>query len=223
MRKNSILVVAAHPDDEVLGLAGTLCAHRDAGDQINILILANGEDSRGKAVADAPKRLAQARAVADKLKATVTMKDLPDNAFDSVPLLEIAHVVEDMVNKTQPTLVYTHHPYDLNVDHRLACQAVLTACRPQPGHPVEKILAFETLSSTEWQIKDHQQFRPVRYHNIEKYLNEKIDIIKIYKDELRQYPHSRSVEGIKILAQYRGLEAGLKAAEAFEVLRAIKR
>lgn len=221
--KNNILVVAAHPDDEVIGLAGTLCAHRDKGDTISILILANGEDARGAAVADAQKRLAQTQTVAGRLKAMVTIEDLPDNAFDTVSLLTITQLVEKAITAIKPNLIYTHHPYDLNVDHRLTCQAVLTACRPQPNHPVEKILAFETLSSTEWQLKGHQQFRPVRYHNIEKYLDEKIEIVSMYQDELRAYPHPRSAEGIRILAQYRGLEVGLKAAEAFEVLRAIKR
>lgn len=220
--KNNILVVAAHPDDEVLGLAGTLCKHRDAGDSIFILILGNGEDARDQE-ADVKKRLDQAKTVADKLKAELRMEDLPDNAFDMVSLLSIAKKVEGVVSKIKPNVIYTHNPTDLNVDHRLTFQAVLTACRPQPGHPVKKILAFETPSSTEWQVKDNNQFKPVRYVNIEKELDEKLELISIYKDELRDYPHPRSIEGVRVLAQYRGIEVGLKAAEGFQVIRAIKR
>lgn len=221
MKKNSVLVVVAHPDDEILGVGGTLIKHRNNHDELNILVLANGEESRDVGV-DIKKRLSQAERVAEKLKAKLHLENLPDNSFDTVPLLAIAKLVEKVVAKVKPSIIYTHHPYDLNADHRLAFQAVLTACRPQPDKSVKKILAFETLSSTEWQIKDQHQFKPTYYENIEQELDEKIDLIKIYQDELRPYPHPRSVEGIKILAQYRGLEVGLKAAEAFEVIRVIE-
>ncbi len=220
-KKDKVLVVAAHPDDELLGVAGTLCKHRDVGDSIFILILANGEDSRDSG-ADAEKRFGEAKAVAKDLGATLYLENLPDNQFDSVPLLKIAKAVETIVAKVKPDIIYTHYAHDLNVDHRLANQAVLTACRPIPGSSVKKILSFETLSATEWQVKDHRQFAPDYYSDISKYLEEKKRIIKHYDKEMRAYPHPRSYEGVEILAKYRGLEVGLKAAEAFKVVRIIK-
>ena len=220
MKTNNILVVAAHPDDEVLGVAGTLCKHRDAGDDISILILADGETSREEGV-DVKKRLLQAEEVSKRFGAKLYLERLPDNAFDTVSLLSIAKFVEKVVEKESPNIIYTHNPTDLNIDHRLACQATMTACRPQPGHCVKNIYAFETLSSTEWQIKDYRQFQPHHYNDITSSLEEKLDIMSIYKDELRVFSHPRSLKGIEVLAQYRGMEVGVNSAEAFQVIRSI--
>lgn len=220
-KKQRVLVVAAHPDDELLGVAGTLCRHRDAGDTIAILILANGEDSRDTGV-DVSKRLSQARMVASTLGAKLFLEDFPDNQFDTVSLLSLAKAVEKVLTKIQPTIIYTHYAHDLNVDHRLACQATITAARPMPGSSVEKILSFETLSATEWQIKDFRQFSPNYYVDITKYIKEKQGLLKFYKDEMRAYPHPRSYKGVEIIARYRGLEVGLEAAEAFLIVRSVK-
>ena len=151
------------------------------------------------------------------------LENFPDNQFDSVPLLKIAKCVEGVIAKVKPTIIYTHYAHDLNVDHRLACQATITACRPMPGAPTRKIFSFETLSATEWQIKDFRQFAPNHYVDISKYLKQKQSLLKIYNDEMRPYPHPRSYEGIEILAKYRGLEVGLKAAEAFVIVRSIEK
>ena len=219
--KKNILVVVAHPDDELLGVAGTLCRHRDAHDKISILILANGEDSRGSEMVDAGKRFTQAKKVASLLKAKLYLENFPDNAFNIISLLEITKKVEKVLFEVKPDIIYTHHSGDLNIDHRITSEAVLTAARPILSKKIEAILAFETLSSTEWQVKDYRQFAPNYYVDISKYLNEKKKLLSIYKDELRKYPHSRSLEGVEILAKYRGMEAGIKAAEAFEVIRMI--
>jgi len=221
--KNKILIVAAHPDDEVLGAGGTILKHAQNGDEVNILILGDGESSR-EAGADIAKREKQCQEVAEKLGAkNVYLEKFPDNAFDSVSLLKITKKVETIINQLKPDTIYTHHAHDLNIDHRLTFQAVLTACRPQPGFFVKKILAFEILSSTEWQVKDGGDiFCPNEYNNIEDFIEKKIEASQVYKDELRDYPHPRSIEGVKILAQYRGLEAGLNFAEAFRIVRLIK-
>src|SRR3989344_3338736 len=151
---SKILVVAAHPDDEILGVGGTILKHVKNGDQVSILVLGDGESSR-EAKVDIEKRENQAKRVIQALGAKeMILKKLPDNQFDSLPLLEIIKEVEAVIRQVKPEIIYTHCPTDLNVDHRLTFQAVLTACRPQPGFGVKKILAFETLSSTEWQIKD---------------------------------------------------------------------
>jgi len=219
---SKILVVAAHPDDEILGVGGTILKHVKNGDQVSILVLGDGESSR-EAKVDIEKRENQAKRVIQALGAKeMILKKLPDNQFDSLPLLEIIKEVEAVIRQVKPEIIYTHCPTDLNVDHRLTFQAVLTACRPQPGFGVKKILAFETLSSTEWQIKDQSHlFLPTEYHDIAEFIDQKVEILKIYQDELRDYPHPRSVEGVKILAQYRGIEVGYHYAEAFQIIRSL--
>lgn len=218
--KNKILVVAAHPDDELLGVGGTLLKHIDQGDEVSVLILGDGESSKDYG-ADIDKRSVMARNVADFIGAkNLILKKLPDQQFDSIPILDIIKQIETVVTQVQPNIIYTHCPTDLNIDHRLACEATLVACRPQPNFPVKKILAFETLSSTEWQIKDGaNMFCPTHYENIEKYIDKKLKALKIYTDELREYPHPRSEQGIKTLAQYRGMEVGYQSAEAFQLIR----
>lgn len=217
-----ILVVVAHPDDEVLGVGGTLLKHRNAGDQISILILANGEDARDSAP-NVDRRLKQAREVAKKLNAKLFIEDLPDNQFDTVPLLSIAKLVEKVLVETQPEIIYTHFHNDLNIDHRMASQAVLTACRPQPQSSVQQIIAFETPSSTEWQIKSFEPFCPNHYIDIHAEVEEKKSLLKIYEPELREFPHPRSLRAIETQATYRGVEVGLHAAEAFHIVRSIKK
>ena len=218
---NKILIIGAHPDDEILGVGGTILKHVKAGDQVKILILGDGETSRP--TADIAKREKQAKAVAMALGVKdLILEKLPDNQFDSMPLLEVVKKIEKVISEFKPEIVYTHHGNDLNIDHQLTFQAVITACRPQPEFCVKKILTFETLSSTEWQNKTSDKiFLPNEYQDISEFIDKKIEILKNYQDELRLYPHPRSAEGIKILAQYRGLEVGFKYAEAFCLIRNI--
>ncbi|MDP2709083.1 MAG: PIG-L deacetylase family protein [bacterium] len=221
---NKILVVAAHPDDEVLGAGGTILKHIENGDQVNILLLGDGVSSRSVSAGKIKKRAEQARRAAQFLGAKkIILNAFPDNRFDSVPLLKIIKKIEKIVNEIKPKIIYTHFSDDLNIDHRLTFQAVMTVCRPQPEFFVKKIMAFEVLSSTEWQAKKKNKlFCPNQYNDIGKFIDKKIKAMEIYSDELKTYPHPRSKEGIKILAQYRGLEAGFKYAEAFSVVRILK-
>lgn len=218
-----ILVVVAHPDDEVLGVGGTILRHVDKGDKVDLLILGDGESSRIKGV-DINKRAGQAAKVAESLGINnLFLEKLPDNQFDSVPLLEIVKIVEKYLNRTKPELVYTHNVSDLNIDHELTFKAVLTSCRPQPGHFVKKLLSFEVLSSTEWQIKTSQQcFSPTIYKDITNFIDKKIEIFQAYKDEVKTYPHPRSSEGVRVLAKYRGMESGYDFAEAFQLIRELQ-
>jgi LmbE family N-acetylglucosaminyl deacetylase len=221
IKNRKILVVVAHPDDEILGLAGTLCQHRDSGEEIAILILSRGEASRGQKISDEKKRISQAKLVAKKMRAKLLLKNLPDNAFDSIPLLKIVKIIEKVIVQEKPDVVYTHFSEDLNIDHKLAFQAVITAVRPLAKSFVKKVYLFETLSSTEWQISGTKKFSPNHYVDISKYLSEKKEMLTIYKDELRAYPHPRSLKGAETLAYYRGMESGFEAAEAFEIIREI--
>lgn len=222
---NTILVAVAHPDDELLGVGGTILKHAKEGDVVSVLILGDGELARETGTEKSVKERAdQAMQAGKKLGvANVFLEKLPDNQFDSLPLLSIVKIVEKYVNKVQPSIMYTHHWADLNVDHKLTFQAVLTACRPQPGFCVKKILAFETPSSTEWEKKRGDTvFTPTEYNNITDYIEKKIDALKMYEKEMRGYPHPRSFEGMRVLAKYRGMSAGYEYAEAFEIVRNLR-
>lgn len=219
--KNKVLVIAAHPDDEVLGAGGTILKHIKGGDWVSVLILGEGETSRRGGAGNIRKRANQAKRAAQNLGVKkIILETLPDNKFDSVPLLDIVEKVEKVIYNLKPHVVYTHFGEDLNIDHRLTFQAVLTACRPQPNFFVKKIMSFEVLSSTEWQIKKKQSlFCPTYYNDISDFIEKKIKAMEAYRPELKSYPHPRSREGIKILAQYRGMEVGYKYAEAFQIIR----
>ena len=118
--------------------------------------------------------------------------------------------------------IYTHYNNDINIDHNIVSQAVLTASRPLPGSFIEKVYFGETLSSSEYSLFN-RKFQPNTYFDIEKYLSKKLSILNLYEDELREWPHPRSEKAVKNLAEVRGSEAGIKAAEAFILVRNIKK
>jgi LmbE family N-acetylglucosaminyl deacetylase len=220
----SVLIVAAHPDDEVLGCGGTIAAHAAAGDVVHIMFLADGESSRGGGdEAAIAARQERAREAASILGAeTPRFLGLPDNRLDSVPLLDVIKRVEAVVEEVNPTVVYTHHRGDLNIDHRIAFQATVTACRPQPGAPVRAIYCFEALSSTEWAAGGPgEQFQPTLFVDIRRHLPEKMRALASYGKELRPFPHPRSPEAVVALARLRGASAGIEAAESFMVVRRV--
>jgi LmbE family N-acetylglucosaminyl deacetylase len=146
---------------------------------------------------------------------------LPDNKLDSLPLLNIIQPIEELIFQLKPTIIYTHHCSDLNVDHSIVQRAVLTACRPVPGFSVKNILTFEIVSSTDWSEIGLNNFRPNTFINITKYLNTKIEALNAYSHEMRASPHSRSLENITALARNRGHTVGVEYAEAFYQLRQI--
>lgn len=225
-----ILVVAAHPDDEVLGCGGAILKHIESGDIVHTIIMAEGLTSRdccrdvvGRA--DELSELHQtAKKVADFMGVEkLIMNNFPDNRMDSVTLLDVVKTIESEVDEFQPDVVYTHHAGDVNVDHRVTHDAVITACRSLPGEPVREILFFETLSSTEWQMMTADKiFQPNVYVDITKQIHKKIKVLELYSSEMREYPHPRSYEGVKILAQYRGLTVGCPYGEAFMLGRSIR-
>ena len=150
------------------------------------------------------------------------MLGLPDNRLDTMPLLDVVKPIEAVVEAVAPEIVFTHHAGDLNVDHRIVHQAVVTACRPLPGSPVEALYAFETVSSTEWQTEG-EAFRPQLWVDIEAFLPLKLRALEAYEAEMRPFPHARSIKAIEALARVRGAAAGLKAAECFMVVREVVR
>lgn len=218
-----VLVVAAHPDDEALGCSGVMARHVAEGDDVSVVFMTDGVGARSTTSNKQANRFSAATQAADILGATLLHNcGFPDNQMDSIPLLEIARAIEETVNDTEPEILYTHHHGDLNIDHRITHQAVMTACRPQPGHSVQEIYAFEILSSTEWQTPGVHSFTPTVFVDISSYLDIKKAVLECYKDEMRQPPHSRSIENAIRLNAVRGNAVGLAHAEAFELLRNIK-
>lgn len=218
----TILVVAAHTDDEALGCAGTIARHVAEGDQVHLLFMTDGVSSR-----DALDDAAKARHKAAQLAAQVlgvsssTNLNFPDNRMDSVALLDIVKEIETKMQATQPKIIYTHHLGDLNIDHQITHKAVLTACRPQPNFCVKEIYAFEVLSATEWNSPNTQAFVPNVFIDITNYLPTKIKALQAYAEEMREAPHSRSFEHIEVLAKHRGYTVGMEAAEGFMLVRKI--
>jgi N-acetylglucosamine malate deacetylase 1 len=217
-----VLVVAAHPDDEVLGCGGTIAKHVQAGDEVHVLIMSIGVDSRDMAVeeirAESESRKASAQQ-ASKILGTDIMLiyEFPDNKMDTIPHLSIVKLIEIFIQQLSPELVYTHHAGDMNVDHRITHQAVMTACRPLPGCSVKTILCFEVPSSTEWGTG----FEPNWFVDVTRVWKKKQDALVAYESEMREFPHPRSYEGVRHLAQWRGATVGVHAAEAFMVARRI--
>ncbi len=221
--KRDIAVIAAHPDDEVLGCGGTIARHAAFGDRVHILILAEGATSRdpAPASADRDKELAALRLAARDAAgilgaALVEFGGLADNRMDGVELLDVVKIVESFVSEIRPRVVYTHHAGDMNIDHLVTQRAVSTALRPLPGANLCSLLYFEVPSSTEWgSVPCGLPFVPQWFENIEPFLDRKLAALRAYHSEMRAFPHPRSYEHVEALARVRGATVGLAAAEAF--------
>ena len=224
-----LLVIAAHPDDEVLGCGGTMAKLARAGNEVHIAILAEGITSRYARREEADGSLvealhAQARKAAKLLGAKeIVIQKLPDNRLDTVPLLDVITIVEDLVADLTPEVIYTHHGGDLNIDHAVVHRAVLTATRPTQGQPVREIYTFEVASSTEWAFQSFAPaFRPNVFVDISETLATKVAAMSCYESEVRDFPHPRSREAMEATARRWGSVVGCGAAEAFELVRAVR-
>ena len=220
---NKILVIVAHSDDEAIGCGGTLLKHRDVGDEIRIIYMTNGVGARDLDTSEIENRLKAQKYACQQLGISNYYNyDFPDNKMDTIPLLDVAQAIESVLSHYQANIIYTHHGGDLNVDHRITHQAVMTAARPQPGTSVKKILSFEVNSSTEWSNENiGPTFSPNYFIDISNYQTEKEQLLTNYEMELKPYPHSRSIEAITNLNKWRGNQVGLNYAEAFTLLRHI--
>ncbi|NEO82070.1 PIG-L family deacetylase [Moorena sp. SIO4G3] len=220
---NTVLVIAAHPDDEILGCGGTIAQHVQQGNTVHILILAEGATSRAsnRDRSQWKSQLSALAVAANKASdilgaASVTLHNFADNRMDGCELLDVIKVVEQAIDQHQPEIVYTHHSGDVNIDHRCIHEAVITACRPVPGHPVKSLLFFEIPSSTEWQPPGSAPiFAPNWFVDVTETLNFKLKALEAYQSEMRPWPHPRSLQAVEHLARWRGASVGVEAAEAF--------
>ena len=232
-----VLIIVAHPDDEVLGMGGTILKHSNNGDIVKIVYLATGITSRRSINFQNNTSYEQNNKLLKKMDIQIkelredvkkscrilkvknwTFYDFPDNEMDNIPLLKIIKVIEKEIQDVNPDRIYTHHFNDLNVDHRVVFNAVLTACRPI-GNSIKELISFEVPSSTEWNFPT--QFNPNYFIEIKSELPSKLKAIKCFKNEIRKYPHPRSVENLKNISNRWGAISGKIAAEAFEIVRKI--
>ena len=186
--------------------------------------MADGVNSRSGSTKNMLKRRIKATKNVQSLLgiSSVHYLQFPDNCLDSIPLLNIVKKLEVIFKKIKPTVIYTHSFCDLNIDHQLTHSAVMTASRPTLENNINEIYGFEVLSSTEWSTAQRNKFTPTFFVDITKQISIKNKAIKLYKDEMRSPPHSRSIKHVNVLAQHRGYTVGLEMAEAFEVYRIIK-
>jgi LmbE family N-acetylglucosaminyl deacetylase len=223
----NILVVAAHPDDELLGVGGTIRRLADQGCHCRAVILGEGLTSRAEKRSEADfSKLNELKKDACAAAKTVGYEsidfcDMPDNRFDSMDLLDIVKQISFYVEKYQSDTVFTHHHGDLNIDHRRTCEAVLTACRPVREYTVKRIFAFETPSSSEWNYTYTEPFKPTVFYDISDTVDAKVLGMKCYRSESAKAPHPRSEEALRALAAWRGSNVGVKCAEAFMSLREV--
>lgn len=226
---STILVIAAHPDDEVLGVGATIAKHVKHGDVAYALILGEGQTSRTQTRCETdPSVVNDLHEDSKKSAKIIGYKDiyfenLPDNRFDHVDLLDIVKIVEKYVKQIKPDIIYTHHGGDLNIDHQYTYKAVMTGTRPVNDCCVKEIYCFETVSSTEWNFSyGEETFMPNVFVDVENTIDIKMKAMECYVTELADFPHPRSLENLRICAKHWGTVAGLSEVEAFEVMRIIK-
>ncbi len=218
----NVLVLAAHPDDEVLGCGGTIARLSSEGHRVTIAILGQGAASRytdssidvAMAVALLRKKSIEAARILGA--AGVLHYDLPDNRFDSLDLLDVVKLIEEIGRQTMPDEVFTQHGGDLNIDHHVTFRAAMTAFRPVPGSSVRALYAYEVASSTEWAFGQlSPAFAPDTFWDISDFVDVKVSALAAYSAELRDFPHPRSLTAIRNQSAERGAHIGVPAAEAF--------
>ena len=212
-----ILVIAAHPDDEILGCGGSLNKFSNNNCEIHIIFMTNGVSSRN--IKNKTNLIALRQKSAKQCTKLLGVKknyflDFPDNKLDSIPLLKIIKKIEYYISKIKPDHILTHSEHDLNIDHRLTYQATLTACRPDIGQIIS-LISFEIPSSTEYSLNSN--FKPNLFIDISEFIINKIKCLNFHSKELRDFPHPRSIKNIVNLNNLRGSTVGIKSAEAFEI------
>ena len=219
----NVVVVAAHPDDEVLGVGATLAKHARAGDDVHAVVLADGATSRYEERMVDELKLGGIEASRHIGLTSVRFDAFPDQRLDQIPLIDLTQHLEQVLSDLQPAVVYTHFGGDVNLDHGMVAQAVWTACRPYSLRTVRLIAAFETPSSTEWgaQIRG-TDFRPNLFVDVTSTIDDKLSAMACYTSELRDYPHPRSLQALRERASHWGSVVGVGAAEAFVILRDLR-
>lgn len=219
MTRKNVLVIAAHPDDELLGVGGTIALHSAAGDRVNCVVAAAGalkHDSNGnRGVREQAQRAASVLGIHE-----LKILDFPDQGLDQFSLVEIISPLEEIVNGIRPDVVYLQYGYDINRDHQILFQAALVATRPLEKY-IQAVFAFDTVSSTEWAYP--RSFVPDTWVDISATLEQKIEAMACYETELRDWPHPRSLHSLRVKAESTGSQVVSQAAECFMTIRRVLR
>jgi len=219
-----VLVIAAHPDDELLGLGATVCWHASCGDLVTVAIVADNGTARYKDETIESVRYCALQAARRLGVTEVRFAGLADQKLDMVPILDITQWIEGILQDIRPQIIYTHHRRDINHDHQVVHEATLTAARPYSSPYVERILCYETPSATEWAGPyAEDSFVPTVYVDISAHLEAKLSAVSTYTTEIRPYPHPRSLEALRTRAAHWGSVIGVAAAEPFMLMREIQR
>ena len=219
-----VLVLAAHPDDEVLGMGGTIARHSGAADAVRIVCVTDGSSTQYPGdTATRAKKEEEARRAAGELGVTDYVHlDLPDMRLDTLAHVEVNAVVEEHVRELEPEVVYTPQP-DVNLDHRALFDSVAVATRPFPGQPVRRVLTYAPTSSTEWTPAPTTWFVPNWFVDVTETLERKLAAFAHYETERRPHPHPRSEEAIRATAAFYGASCGCAYAEPFVLVRGLER
>ncbi|MBA2358277.1 MAG: PIG-L family deacetylase [Actinobacteria bacterium] len=220
-----VLVFAAHPDDEVLGMGGTIAVHTTRrGDEVRVVCVTDGSSTQypGDEALRLRKNEEAVRAAGELGVSDFVHLDLPDMRLDSVPHVEVNRIVEEQLRDFGPAIVYTVHP-DVNRDHRALYDSVSVATRPNPGQPVERLLTYAPTSSTEWTFAPLGAFRPNWFVDVSETLERKLRAFACYLTESRPYPHPRSERALRAHAELHGSTAGCEYAEPFVLVRGLER
>lgn len=219
-----ILIIAAHPDDEVLGCGGMIVNRVKQGDQVVVVILTDGAVTRYKKVMAKVLRRNAMECAKILGISKIIFKDLPNQLLDTVPITKVIKEIESVINEVRPDVVYTHDKGDLNRDHAVIYEATLVAARPLPGIAINKLFTYFVPSSSEYNDTDEKVvFIPNVFVDIRKSIDKKVKAFVCYKSEERAYPHPRSPKALKVYAGRWGIQAGIEYAEAFRLIREIDR
>ena len=222
----SFLVIVAHPDDDILGCGATLSKLVKLNKKIKVVFVAEGTSCRfpknkklNKKIQKEIKRRSDyaVKALGDIGVKNYKFYNLKCGKLNSYPITEIANIVENQIKKFKPDIIFTHSDNDVNIDHRTVYQACLQSTRPSSRSKITGLFSFEILSSTEWKFR--KIFEPNYFYCVNSEIKTKIKALKRYKSEIKNFPHPRSVEGIKTLAKYRGVQSHNKFSEAFKIIR----
>jgi LmbE family N-acetylglucosaminyl deacetylase len=224
-----ILIIAAHPDDDVLGCGGLISKYNSKNVDFKILFIGEGSSCRFENPSSKKAKLEIEKRNSSALKALQLLKvddlefnNLPCGRFDQIPIIEINKIIEKSIHEFMPDTVLTHSLDDANNDHKIVSNAVIMATRPGANNYVNTLMSYEILSSSEWSFSNI--FKPNYFEELNQdQVDSKWHALSMYESEVKKYPFPRSKEGIETLAKYRGMQAGVKFAEAYHIIRVFKK